>query len=56
MAASLYAIYLFKAEQDSTTTDEEMSSKSKYLFLVDWLNAYFIQLLMLYVPYRWYSI
>jgi hypothetical protein len=37
-----------------SSSDEEMSTRSKYLYMADWLNAYCIQLLMLYVPYRWY--
>ena len=32
-----------------------MSQLSKEFFLVDWTNTYIMQLLLLYVPYRWYG-
>lgn len=33
--------------------DEEMSTATKYSFVLDWANAFIIQALLLYLPYHW---
>ena len=35
--------------------DEEMSTATKYSFVLDWGNAFIIQALLLYLPYHWYE-
>ena len=32
----------------------QMSYLTKYYFLIDWLTAFFMQWLLLYLPYQWY--
>lgn len=36
--------------------DVEMSTATKYSFVLDWGNAFIIQALLLYLPYHWYGI
>jgi hypothetical protein len=31
-----------------------LSSYGNYLFMADWINIFVLELLLLYVPYRWY--
>ena len=33
----------------------EMSTATKYSFVLDWGNAFIIQALLLYLPYHWYE-
>ena len=35
--------------------DREMSTATKYSFVLDWGNAFIIQALLLYLPYHWYG-
>ena len=34
----------------------EMSTATKYSFVLDWGNAFIIQALLLYLPYHWYEV
>jgi hypothetical protein len=36
--------------------DDEMSNLTKPYAAIDWLNAFFLQWLLLYVPYNWYAV
>jgi hypothetical protein len=49
----VYSISLYRIYNRDDYTDEEMSNLSRYSFLGDWISTFIIQLLLLYVPYRW---
>jgi hypothetical protein len=48
------SIYLLHDNHPSDYSDQDMSTITKYYFIVDWLTAFFIQWLLLYIPYHWY--
>jgi hypothetical protein len=53
--STLYSAWLYQKSQEAerSYSDAEMSKNTKYYFIIDWVNGYFIQLLLLYVPYHW---
>ena len=56
LATESYSLWLYHLHDlnHNDPSNSEMSVKSEYLFLVDWMSTYALQLVMLYVPYRWY--
>jgi hypothetical protein len=53
LGSNVYSISLYRIYNRDDYTDEEMSNLSRYSFLGDWISTFIIQLLLLYVPYRW---
>lgn len=47
-------LYLEASDTSKTYTDEKVSHYTRIYFVIDWAKSYFIQLLLLYVPYHWY--
>lgn len=43
---------LFEKDPD-TYSGQTMSTLTKYFFVTDWMNAFMVQWLLLYLPYQW---
>jgi len=56
IAANIMSITLYSMHDSnpSSYSDQDMSTITKYYFLIDWVNAFCIQWLLLYIPYHWY--
>jgi hypothetical protein len=47
-------IFALKDNNNEKYSDGDMSLMTKYYFVIDWINAFLIQWLLLYLPYQWY--
>jgi hypothetical protein len=55
IAANLVGVILFSLHDSNPTaySDSEMSDYTKIGFVVNWINAFIIQWILIYVPYHW---
>jgi hypothetical protein len=53
--ANVFSIVLYKLKDNNSGewNDEDMSALSRIYFIIDWINAFAIQWLLLFVPYHW---
>jgi hypothetical protein len=54
VASNAYGVVVYLISQDKPSNNE-MSTLTKYSFVINWINAYVIQWILLLVPYQWYS-
>lgn len=47
-------VFALKDNNSESYSDKDMSIMTKYYFVVDWINAFLVQWLLLYLPYQWY--
>jgi hypothetical protein len=55
IAANLFGIILFSLHDGSPDeySSDYMSEATKYSFVTNWINAFVLQWILMYVPYHW---
>lgn len=55
VVSNSYGLVLYQLNESNSEkySNEQLSVMSKYYFAVDWINAFSIQWLLLYLPYQW---
>ncbi len=51
----LYSIILYIAKNNQNDQTETISYLTRIYFAIDWMNAFLIQWLLIFVPYHWYQ-